>query len=342
VLFDAGQPGAAVTDWSFSWLNASNKMQTRAYFELNVAGMAAYRDLVADLGAGDWCHLTGHLRWCDSDEGTERLHDEVDQLRTWGYAVEMWTAEQAARLLEPRVHFPNHDADVAFYLDEGWISGRILVGLLVRDAVHHGARTYFNRSIADIVVEGDRVVAVVTSDGEHMSVDGVVNAAGPAAGRVADLVGRTLPMRDEPGLVARIRCDGPPVRRAMHAPHVEIRPDGGDAIVLHSREVDALIDPATNAADLSETLLSLAQEVVPGLGRAEPVGECVAWRPIPDDGFPSVGGVEGLGGYFEAVTHSGITLGPIVGRLLAEEVIGGAIDPLIAPYRPDRFVKSSV
>ena len=39
----------------------------------------------------------------------------------------------------------------------------------------------------------------------------------------------------------------------------------------------------------------------------------------------------------EAVTHSGITLGPLVGRLLAREMLTGEVDPLIAPFRPDRF-----
>ncbi|HEX3981431.1 MAG TPA: FAD-binding oxidoreductase [Acidimicrobiales bacterium] len=342
VIFDAGQPGAAVTDWSFSWLNASNKTQTRDYFDLNVAGMSAYRDLVAEFGYGHWCHLSGHLRWSDSDEGADRLRNDVEHLRNWGYAVEIWTAEQVGRLLEPEVRFPAEHAEVALYRDEGWIGGRALVALLVADAVDHGAQAHFDRSVADIVLRGDHVVAVVAAGGEQVDVDAVVNAAGPAAGQVAGLVGRALPMRDEPGLVARIRCDGQPVRRAMHAPHVEIRPDDGDRIVLHSREVDALIDPSTTAVDLRPTLVGLAQQVVPALLGAEPVGERIAWRPIPDDGFPSVGGVEGLAGYYEAVTHSGITLGPIVGRLLAEEILGGTISPLVTPYRPDRFVDSPV
>jgi glycine/D-amino acid oxidase-like deaminating enzyme len=304
--------------------------------------MSAYRDLVADFGPGHWCHLSGHLRWADSAEGADRLRRDVDHLRGWGYAVEIWPAEQAGRLLEPGVRFPTDHAEVAVFRDEGWISGRALVALLLDEARDRGARAHFDRSVTDIVVTGDRVVAVVPSDGERVEVDAVVNAAGPAAARVADLVGRALPMLDEPGLVARVRCDGPPVHRAMHAPHVEIRPDGRDQVVLHSREVDALIGPSTSAAELSPTLLSLARQVVPALRRAAPVSERIAWRPIPDDGFPSVGGVAALTGYYEAVTHSGITLGPIVGRLLAGEILDGTVDPLMAPYRPDRFVDSSI
>jgi glycine/D-amino acid oxidase-like deaminating enzyme len=53
-----------------------------------------------------------------------------------------------------------------------------------------------------------------------------------------------------------------------------------------------------------------------------------------------VGGLSGIPGYYEAVTHSGVTLGPLVGRLLAREILAGDVDPLIAPFRPDRFAQT--
>ena len=45
----------------------------------------------------------------------------------------------------------------------------------------------------------------------------------------------------------------------------------------------------------------------------------------------------GVPGYYEAVTHSGVTLGPLLGRLLAREILEGEVDPLLSSYRPDRF-----
>jgi glycine/D-amino acid oxidase-like deaminating enzyme len=44
-------------------------------------------------------------------------------------------------------------------------------------------------------------------------------------------------------------------------------------------------------------------------------------------------------GYYEAVTHSGVTLGPLIGRVLAREVLTGEVDALIVPFRPDRFAR---
>ena len=67
-----------------------------------------------------------------------------------------------------------------------------------------------------------------------------------------------------------------------------------------------------------------------------------AWRPIPADGFPSVGAVPGVGSLFMAVSHSGVTLAPAIGAMLAGEIMEGAVDPLLAPYRPERFAQTPV
>jgi glycine/D-amino acid oxidase-like deaminating enzyme len=337
VMIDAGQPGAGVSTWTFSWVNASNKTETRAYFELNVAGMSAHRELATVLGSGGWWHQTGHLRWFDDPVAVEMLHRAVDLLRSWDYDVAWWDADRVRRLLEPEVRFPADDTEVAFYRDEGWIDGRGLVGQLIDDAVSKGAEVHAGTAVTDIVVKGDHVAEIVVSSGHRYKVDAVVNASGPAGRDVAGLVGRTFPMRDEPGLVARLRCDRVPIRRVMHTPHVQLRPDDQSQVVLHSREIDALIDPATDATDLSGRLHDLAIEVVPTLRTAELIDARVAWRPIPIDGFPSVGGVDDLAGYYEAVAHSGITLSVIIGRVLAQEIVDGTVDKLIAPYRPSRF-----
>ena len=36
VMIDAGRPGEGVTNWTFSWVNASNKTETKAYFDLTL------------------------------------------------------------------------------------------------------------------------------------------------------------------------------------------------------------------------------------------------------------------------------------------------------------------
>ncbi|MGW3101438.1 NAD(P)/FAD-dependent oxidoreductase [Streptomyces sp. NPDC001100] len=338
VLLDAGRPGEGVTDWSFSWVNASNKTVRRSYFDLNVAGMAAHRELAAAIGPDSWWYPSGHLRWADDPAAEARFLKTAELLAGWGYRVELSTGAEVRRSLEPALALPD-DVPVLLYPDEAWVHGRRLVGRLVGEALAAGAGSRSDTEVRDIGTAADGSVRTVAlSDGSVLDVDAVVNAAGPGASRIAGLVARDLPMRREPGVVTRIACNPVPIHRALHAPHIEIRPDGDGSMVLHSRETDALIDTGEeDPAELARLLHASARQVVPRLADSRVTGTRVAFRPIPADGFPSVGAVPSVPGYYEAVSHSGITLGPVLGRLLAAEILGGESDELLADFRPERF-----
>jgi glycine/D-amino acid oxidase-like deaminating enzyme len=337
VMIDAALPGEGVTNWSFAWVNASNKTETKEYFDLNVAGLTAHVDLAATLGAADWWHPTGHIRWCEDSDGAEGLKSQVDLLGSWGYDATMWGAERVRRVLEPAVEFPSDGTPVAVFRHEGWVQGRSLVHRLVKDSENLGAELVVDSPVTDITIREGRANQIGLADGRSLAVDAVVNAAGPAGARISALVGRGLPLRDEPGMVARLRCERVPIGRAMHSPHVELRPDGDDLVAIHSREVDAHIHPDTDPQHLAARLHGLAVDVVPALRTSILIGAKIAMRPLPGDGFPSVGAVDGFSGYYEAITHSGITLGVIIGRLLAHEVVEGTVDDLLRPYRPARL-----
>ncbi|HEY3871921.1 MAG TPA: FAD-dependent oxidoreductase [Actinocrinis sp.] len=339
VLFlDRGEPGAGVSDWTFSWVNASNKTQTRDYFDLSVAGMSAHYRLAAQVGADGWWHPTGHVRWADPGETTEALRARISLLTSWGYDVVLWEAEQVRRLLEPCVRFPTDDTPVAVYLREGWIDGRALATKLVGDALRHGARAVFGGAAREIVTAEGRVTAVVTSDAEHHRVDAVVNAAGPDGDKIAELVGRTLPMRYQPGLIAKLSCGHVPIQRTMHAPHVELRPAGHGQLLAHSRELDdGLVSHDRFPPELLEELHARAVDALPVLAGSPVLGARAVSRPIPADGFPSVGAFDDVPGYYEAIAHSGITLAAVIGDVLACEIVDGEISPLIRPYRPGRL-----
>lgn len=337
VFIDPRPPGEGVTNWSFSWVNASNKTVTRSYFDLNVAGITAYGELAETIGHDPWWHPTGHLRWADGPAAEAELLKKTELLTNWDYRAEVWSGAEVRRRLEPAVALPS-DASVVYYPDEAWVHGRLLAGRLVDQAVALGAEFRSGTAVTDIALNRDGGVRTVgLSDGSRLDVDLVVNAAGPGAAHVAGFVDRHLPMRREPGVVARLNCAQVPVRRAMHTPYVEIRPDADASVVLHSRQVDALIDTVGEPAQLARLLHESAQNVVPELGKARITQTQVVERPIPVDGFPSVGAVPSVPGYYEAVSHSGITLGPLIGRLLAAEIITGRRDEMLADFRPERF-----
>jgi glycine/D-amino acid oxidase-like deaminating enzyme len=99
----------------------------------------------------------------------------------------------------------------------------------------------------------------------------------------------------------------------------------------------ALREAGRAPSQLGEEVKQLAGRAVPQLAGASVVETRVGYRPVPVDGFPVIGKASDIDGYYEAVTHSGITLGPIVGRMLAAEIIHGDIDPLVSPFRASRL-----
>ena len=88
----------------------------------------------------------------------------------------------------------------------------------------------------------------------------------------------------------------------------------------------------------AESLLAPATGVLPALAGARIESYRLGIRSIPADGFPAVGPVPGFPGFHVVATHSGVTMGPLLGRLTAQEVLDGNQDERLAPYRPDRLI----
>ena len=205
VFIDEGQPGEGVTNWSFSWINANNKTSRRSYFDLNVADVAAYRELAEIIGPDSWWFPNGHLWWADDPVAEARLLKTAELLTSWDYRVEVRTGAEVRRILEPAVAIPD-GVPVVYYPDEACVHGWHLVRRLVGQAVASGAECRFGATVRDIGTAGDGSIRTVAlSDGSRLDVDIVVNAAGPCASRVAGFVARSLPMPREPGVVVRLR-----------------------------------------------------------------------------------------------------------------------------------------
>jgi glycine/D-amino acid oxidase-like deaminating enzyme len=336
MLLDAGPPGQLTTSASFAWVNASAKADHAAYFDLSFAGLREYDRLVADFAGATWWNPTGHLRWDYGDD--QELTASVEQLRARDYPVEVWEAERVQKVLEPNVALPHLSALVVLFPTEAWVDGPKMVQALVDSAVTNGATTAFGNAVRRINVAERAVTSIELASGEEYGVETVVNAAGPSAPSVAALVGRVLPMKAKPGLAVRVETKQDPVGRVIHAPKISIRPDGAGRAFLSARSVEpALHRAGSTPIQLAEEVKGLAARVIPDLADARVLDARIGYRPIPVDGLPVVGRAAGIDGYYEAVTHSGITLGPIVARALTAEILHGEIDPLVSSFRPSRL-----
>jgi glycine/D-amino acid oxidase-like deaminating enzyme len=336
-LLEERRPGGGTSGSSFAWVNANGK-SPRDYFDLNVAGMREHRSVAEEL-PNTWFHPGGDLEWADGEAATTRLADKVERLREWGYRVE-WRTAAELRELEPDLSPLDDGARVAHYVDESWIDPLPLVGQLLAAARRHGAEVRNGAAVSRVVVTAGRVEAVEAGGG-LFAADLFVNCAGPRAGAVAEMAGSSLPMRNSVGLLLTTEPAATTLAHVVHAPGIYFRPEGAGRLMLGSHGADRGEAPRREDAATSPVateMLAAARRVLPALDGVEIEAARLGTRAIPADGMPAVGWLPGLDNLYAVATHSGITLALLLGRLAANELVGGAVEAALAPLRPSRLL----
>jgi glycine/D-amino acid oxidase-like deaminating enzyme len=341
-LIEAVRPGSGTSGTTFSWLNANNKTP-REYFDLNLAGMREHLALRETLGGAPWLHDGGNLEWAEDPTDQTLLSDKVDRLRSWGYAVELLSPRRA-RDMEPDLRIDDNTIkQVAYYPEDRWLDPLLLIHALLRKGERHGLRLHRGR-VNRIDLMAGRAVAAVTEAGERFAADVVVDCAGRVANEIAALVGFSLPLANTAGLLALTAPAPTGLSRIVHAPGVNIRPDGAGRLLLHSDDTDALVDSATVPSlglPGCVELLRRAGQVIPDLAGVPLEAARIGVRPIPADGLSAVGPIPGIDGAYLAVTHSGATLCLALGRMVAMEIVSGRPVEALSLFRPSRFLSTT-
>jgi len=336
-ILEAAYVGAGTSGASFAWINANNK-PPRAYHDLNVAGMHAHTALADEFGSAAWWHRSGNIEWYLDDAKRTAQREKIERLGAWGYDVE-WLTAGLLRELEPDIDpAAVGGAPVALYPSEGWVDPVLYAHAMVEAAVRHGAVLRTGVKVDRLQRAGAQVTGVLCAGGERIGAEIVVNCAGH---RANDLVDPDMRFPEAPtrGFLVFTAPVPTCLRTILHAPQCHIRPDGSGRLMLHMEETDR----TTSGTTLAETLPTArdvvrhAATVLPGIRGVEPEAVRVGTRPIPADSYPAVGSMHGISGYYLVVSHSAVTLAPFLGRAVAAEIVHGRTEPLLAPYRPDRF-----
>jgi glycine/D-amino acid oxidase-like deaminating enzyme len=344
VVLDRGNPAEGTTAASYALVSARTAAD-RAAFDLLTGGMQEMHRLAWGLAPAGWYHATGALVWYRDAERAAALAADVRRLRSWGYAAEM-LADRHAADIPSGLPLPT-DTAVAWFAGDAWVDAPAMTARLIKAVRHAGGRvlTGAEREVVAIGCPEGHVRDVTLRGGQTIDVAAVVNAAGPDVGRVAALVGRTLALHPGSGLVLRVAV--PPATRVPSVPvltdGILVRPDGLGRMLLKSNEIDARLGdtpPGPFPIDnpLTVELLARGVEAFPALAAATPLAARVGALTDPVGRFTSVGPVPAIPGYWEAVTDWGVALAPLIGRVLAEEILGGEVNPLLEPFRADAAI----
>lgn len=343
-VFDRHGPGVGTSSTTFGWINSHSK-RPDAYHRLNVAGCEEHRRFAElDHPAARAYFRTGNVEWAADGAGAERLAARTAALDALGYPTQ-WLDPAQLRAIEPDVRLPEGVDRIAFFPLEGYVLPTALLAQLLGAACDHGAQVRFPIDVRAITPAAAGVT--VTTSEESAEFDRVVCCTGRWTAELAASAGVRVPMVDpgEPGgkAVGFLAYTAPaPVRlrRVLTTPGLSVRPDGGGRLVLQSLDLDADADPALPPAPDSATARTFEARLRRLLARCDAVpivAVRVGQRSMPADGLPVVGFGDPDRRVYLAATHSGMTLGPLLGRLAADELVDDNAASLLADFRPGRL-----
>ncbi len=331
---------------TFAWLNATWAKQPRHYHKFNQLGLAGWQELERELEIPiKW---GGSIEWFSNSDRQAQLVEQIQEQVEWGEPARMVEIEEL-RGLEPNVVFES-DQTAAFSPNDGALDPVLATNVLIAAAKKLGANVKTNCAVNAVKSPADDGITVLETDLGDVECDTFVLATGADPDATKTLGGADIPQRSTPGVIAVTQPMQQLVNRLVVAPGVHIHQRNDGRVVLG--EQDGAPQTEAHAARLADRpngfpsrelalqhagrILSIAQAYVPAIALAEVEDVFIGWRPLPIDGHPVLGFSPAARSAYLAISHSGVSLAPIIGRLAAQEVMEGIQVEALSLYRPDR------
>jgi glycine/D-amino acid oxidase-like deaminating enzyme len=335
VLIDPQRPGRGASTGSFASVSALGK-DPAAWLQLAAAGVAGWPRFAERLGGRVGLRRAGEVRWTGDLEQGRHLAALVASVRERGYPVQLVDAAELARLLpEARI---GPVAAACFAPNDGQVEPPLVLAACRAVLEEAGARLLTGR--AQVRLDDDGVRVEVGE--EVLRPRTCVLAAGAEAVEVAAAVGLDVATVASPGMLVQTRPLPPLTDKVVYLPGgpgpavcLRQRADGSVLVGEGSQETVAASPDDRHA----RVLLAQAARHFPALAGVPVARWWLAWRAMPADRLPIVGPLPWLEGLYLAVSHSGVTVAPVLGRLVAKEVADQTADGLLAPFRPGRFAE---
>ena len=345
-VLEKAHVGAGASGATFAWTNSLRK-PPRPYHDLNVASMSMYLRLGEEFEDTSWFRVTGNAEWTKSEDARQEQKERIRRLHAWGYRAE-WIGIDDLMKLEPDLaRDAVGDAQIAYFPDDGLVEPvRFAAAMLAAATRRHGAVLRLGVHATRVEIKSGRIVAVLTPDGERHEADVFVNCAGrwvnDVIGNAPDL---SIPMAPTVGFLAFTPPAPTTVARPLHSPGVNIRPDGAGRLMMASAKTDtqsSLEAPAGVSSPPAMQLMSETARLMPALAGMTPEATRTTLRSIPRDDVAVLGGFPHVENYYICVTHSGVTLAPLLGKLVTDEVVHCPTTMDLEPFRPTRFATDTI
>ncbi|KAL3134135.1 hypothetical protein ABBQ32_008554 [Trebouxia sp. C0010 RCD-2024] len=237
---------------------------------------------------------------------------------------------------EPALSDGACQAGARLYLQEGYAYPGPAVAYFMQEAQKHGAELLSKHPVQSLApADLRKTVKGVVSNGEHYKADVVVLAAALGIPELVKPLGLSVPLTAKPRTVTVITK---PMKRLLK--HIVVT---DQIFIVQRRDGDVMISlyagddrPEEATPEVAKQVIKAAAQLVPELAKAECDQITAGLMPYPVDAHPIVGFTKECTNLYIAVMHSGATLAPLMGKLIADEIVNRKEEAVLAPYRLQR------
>lgn len=345
-IFEQQHIGAGTSSTTFAWVNSNGK-QPLSYHQLNALAMEEHTRLQLSQTNGlRWLETCGTWEWASEGEAQQRLLQRVTSLQSLGYPAHEVTPDALQREV-PDLRSQAVSGSVWHFPTESVLHPALYLSRLWSEARANGAVLHQQHAIERLSEQADGVTLHLVN-GEQWQGDHVVIATGRWANQLLNTLNLDLALHDtsKPNAVAcsfLARTAPQPLSLATNliSPQLNVRPDGGGRLLLQALALDDLADPAAPPSchgDIAQAFRDRYHALFADAGELQIENIVIGQRARPADGLPAIGYVTPHQRVYVAVTHSGITLSPLIGKLVAQELVQDQASELLADFRPQRLL----
>jgi len=347
LVIDRGQPNAEASGANAGSLH----MQLFSYdfFEhapspaaealpLQKLGIELWKTLEQDLGTDFELSVHGGIMLADHESDIEFLRRKSRLDASFGVHTEILTAA------ETRGRVPglaDHIAGGLFCAGEGKLNPLLATPALLAAARRAGARLLTDTGVTAIE-HRDRGYRVQTEAGT-ITCDRVFNAAGGWAAAVAGMLGISLPVESSPQQMHVTQPVEPtlPCMLSVAHRHLTMKQNLNGNLLIGGGWPATYYPGSRHSVirrDSVEGDLWIAARVLPPV-RSLQVIRGWGGTGVMIDGKPVIGESAEHARFFTAVGANGLTMAPIIGRIVADLVLTGETTIDVSPFSPGRFGK---
>ena len=333
---NAGSLHLQLLSWDLPADAAADRSTAAQTLLLQKMGIEAWRELQAETGAEFELKITGGLVVAENEQDLEFLRQKAAAERAFGVDVEPVNAVDLRRML-PLI--AERMIGGTYCAGEGKINPMLATPALLQAAVQAGAR--YRPHVAVLGIERSGGAYRVTTTAGTIRSAKVVNATGGWSSEIARMVGANLPVKTAPQqmIVTEATSARIDYLLALAKRHLTMKQAANGNLIIGGGwpgTYDSELGRAVTLRDSVEGNLWVAQRVIPDIGALRVIR---SWATVGVmiDGAPILGELPGVPGFFNAVGANGYTMGPIIGRIIAQLAATGEHIADIRPFSVDRF-----